>query len=73
MRGTTLLTNAGKKGIVISIHVPREGDDRDHSKTELINRISIHVPREGDDGDQNNPQVYHAISIHVPREGDDAA
>ncbi len=33
----------------ISIHVPREGDDRCVKIVVLCNDISIHVPREGDD------------------------
>ena len=36
--------------LVISIHVPREGDDPPPHPLWAAHRISIHVPREGDDG-----------------------
>ena len=57
---------------MISIHVPREGDDNCWSGWEGRFDISIHVPREGDDRQQDVllPAVH--ISIHVPREGDDS-
>ena len=34
---------------MISIHVPREGDDQEIGMLSGIIGISIHVPREGDD------------------------
>ena len=56
----------------ISIHVPREGDDRTkqlYARTDKS--ISIHVPREGDDQCLCFGYRLRPISIHVPREGDD--
>ena len=61
-----------KPQLVISIHVPREGDDvigRQVMHNEAF--ISIHVPREGDDPFLAFPGGPGGISIHVPREGDD--
>ena len=49
-RGTTQKAVDAVDGLNISIHVPREGDDRLSTKTIVRSRsISIHVPREGDD------------------------
>ena len=55
----------------ISIHVPREGDDRGKIFAKPFQEISIHVPREGDDILAGCFAIGAPISIHVPREGDD--
>ena len=57
----------------ISIHVPREGDDRSSGYPAPACSISIHVPREGDDHHRLRRRGPGRISIHVPREGDDPA
>ena len=64
------MSEAAKQAI-ISIHVPREGDDGLKWPPTTVFQISIHVPREGDD--VLGPGVCKGgfISIHVPREGDD--
>ena len=52
---------SGSRKRVISIHVPREGDDligRMHN--ERITYISIHVPREGDDIQEGRYQEHTA-------------
>ena len=49
MRGTTGNTYEKLIDIKISIHVPREGDDRGFHGGATGGTISIHVPREGDD------------------------
>ena len=49
VRGTTAEYLALKNGVIISIHVPREGDDEHDEFYCLDCIISIHVPREGDD------------------------
>ena len=71
-RGTTeFITNGGTK-TNISIHVPREGDDRVNLQRMVPRSISIHVPREGDDRlVWDHWKEFNGISIHVPREGDD--
>ena len=57
---------------LISIHVPREGDDvQDAYAKQNYANISIHVPREGDDYLDGRVILAINISIHVPREGDD--
>ena len=58
---------------MISIHVPREGDDRySRPRPATALAISIHVPREGDDRRcLMSTGTAMRISIHVPREGDD--
>ena len=56
---------------IISIHVPREGDDLDDVDVVPALVISIHVPREGDDKRRGREEQLGVISIHVPREGDD--
>src|SRR5699024_5849690 len=48
-RGTTILRRISGRRRNISIHVPREGDDRLDLRHDLDRAISIHVPREGDD------------------------
>ena len=49
-RGTTRYSRIRGTETSISIHVPREGDDRTHDTNNVaVLRISIHVPREGDD------------------------
>ena len=48
-RGTTLAAVDVVHQVVISIHVPREGDDYHVLRPLHPLRISIHVPREGDD------------------------
>ena len=58
--------------IIISIHVPREGDDSEIKSSVKNTAISIHVPREGDDQEASERiNELATISIHVPREGDD--
>ena len=50
VRGTTTSFTNSAISSVISIHVPREGDDRECPVyVRLMIQISIHVPREGDD------------------------
>ena len=71
-RGTTIGVAQHVGVYRISIHVPREGDDRDaQSLLRDVLRISIHVPREGDDSFIWRRNWERSISIHVPREGDD--
>ena len=67
------MTTIRKRPEEISIHVPREGDDRvQRLLVGQIPAISIHVPREGDDRPGHIAACQTAgISIHVPREGDD--
>ena len=48
-RGTTHSLYALLCNRLISIHVPREGDDPAARGQDRRLRISIHVPREGDD------------------------
>ena len=48
-RGTTYAYYQAGNSKVISIHVPREGDDLRPIPHRLSRSISIHVPREGDD------------------------
>ena len=50
VRGTTGFNASFNQPVYISIHVPREGDDRARVAQGVIAGISIHVPREGDDG-----------------------
>ena len=71
MRGTTYVPRELYLKFIISIHVPREGDDVFLLPEETAPSISIHVPREGDDQKKNIPLSIADISIHVPREGDD--
>ena len=53
VRGTTEALARGGSRYEISIHVPREGDDRPLSgRSPPGSDISIHVPREGDDIDR---------------------
>ena len=71
-RGTTRAERERKKAEKISIHVPREGDDRLGISDASEVTISIHVPREGDDcAPPAMASATICISIHVPREGDD--
>ena len=49
VRGTTPILKDGDITLVISIHVPREGDDFVVRMVAGGQDISIHVPREGDD------------------------
>ena len=70
-RGTTIGQGVPMRKIPISIHVPREGDDRFKSHVSPHKSISIHVPREGDDVERDSVCCVGRISIHVPREGDD--
>ena len=49
VRGTTAQRLCIPLRTVISIHVPREGDDDRHIRKLRKQYISIHVPREGDD------------------------
>ena len=59
---------------MISIHVPRVGDDWNTTRPGGPQCISIHVPRVGDDGALQALAGQAAdISIHVPRVGDDHA
>ena len=59
--------------IIISIHVPRMGDDGATTFLRLWGEpISIHVPRMGDDNEGYPALNGWAISIHVPRMGDDS-
>ena len=37
------------EALIISIHVPRAGDDAIAAIQTIMNTISIHVPRAGDD------------------------
>ena len=71
-RGTTKIFACPLWSVWISIHVPREGDDRPPNSKPRSGTISIHVPREGDDI-RTFFQIVNRffISIHVPREGDD--
>ena len=71
--GTTLSSFSKLTCLLISIHVPRVGDDagRDHMKRQRPD-ISIHVPRVGDDLYSVDIPYLMLISIHVPRVGDDA-
>ena len=73
-RGTTTAAGGKPRPTVISIHIPREGDDLGEltamDKSEVI---SIHIPREGDDGWLDCHDRGGQISIHIPREGDDVA
>ena len=72
MRGTTQSPFFLPCAKVISIHVPREGDDVLGGEQHHALHISIHVPREGDDVIfSDHSGVPADISIHVPREGDD--
>ena len=48
-RGTTPNHPRHYPRLLISIHVPREGDDRRQHTGPARGTISIHVPREGDD------------------------
>ena len=49
MRGTTRSSQFQVNPRLISIHVPREGDDKIPDMIQVNISISIHVPREGDD------------------------
>ena len=49
VRGTTLSDAVRYAVFLISIHVPREGDDSVRFTRAPFEKISIHVPREGDD------------------------
>ena len=50
VRGTTVLfSTLAVVRLLISIHVPREGDDPILKDGDITLAISIHVPREGDD------------------------
>ena len=72
VRGTTGCGWRGLEYFSISIHVPREGDDRQSRQGVSFGLdISIHVPREGDDKAESEGEPEMSISIHVPREGDD--
>ena len=48
-RGTTFFADCNSPTSIISIHVPREGDDGADLIPNSSGNISIHVPREGDD------------------------
>ena len=49
VRGTTGFGAPMLEANLISIHVPREGDDNHNGVSQHNIYISIHVPREGDD------------------------
>ena len=49
VRGTTLGLHNVELDVLISIHVPRAGDDHAAACVNNIASISIHVPRAGDD------------------------
>ena len=49
VRGTTQTLLTISDAATISIHLPREGDDRGKKWADRMLLISIHVPREGDD------------------------
>ena len=58
--------------LLISIHAPREGSDRQTRRAFCIQLISIHAPREGSDVVPIAPcDLGKQISIHAPREGSD--
>ena len=61
----------GKPLKLISIHIPRVGDDPPPFSTACPRLISIHIPRVGDDFSHFPPVWRIAISIHIPRVGDD--
>ena len=71
VRGTTFCELLPIMWQVISIHVPRERDDRVRRLKDENFTISIHVPRERDDGTIRLCCMLQIISIHVPRERDD--
>ena len=71
MWGTTKRTSFIGQQLIISIHVPRVGDDASPSPVEAGRKISIHVPRVGDDLMDSDGSSFYLISIHVPRVGDD--
>ena len=69
-RGTTLRKTQWKPSTFISIHAPREGDDRCHHQKEGVLMISIHAPREGDDrGDSREPERRRHFNPRPPRGG----
>ena len=71
--GMTLGRVAPDKTFVISIHIPRVGDDA-MGNTMFSARcgISIHIPRVGDDALRRILAAgVFSISIHIPRVGDD--
>ena len=60
--------------LLISIHVPREGDDRRAQGREAApGRFLSTSPARGTTGGGMKFELLGTISIHVPREGDDAA
>ena len=71
-RGTTRPFGGNQLHVVISIHVPREGDDATTppSRSPKPN-FYPRPPRGGRPFRFLSFQRVHAISIHVPREGDD--
>ena len=70
--GTTSAAAMPREVMIISIHVPRVGDDEISAVIIQKNWISIHVPRVGDDVETLVPIIMQIIiSIHVPRVGDD--
>jgi len=71
VRGTTGGRGRLPRANQISIHVPRERDDRMSTGRRQPTDISIHVPRERDDAGHGRPLGAIVISIHVPRERDD--
>ena len=61
-RGTTTSTRGiHADGDDISIHVPREGHDRDGRADHLRHLISIHVPREGHDAARQKKRIQHVL------------
>ena len=67
MRGTTAILVTPAEKLVISIHVPREGDDDLFRQRPAESRISIHVPREGDDvGVGFAPLLYRNFNPRPP-------
>ena len=55
---------------LISIHVPRKGDDVKNSSLRGPVKISIHVPRKGDDGCRNGQgKAYEDFNPRPPQRG----
>ena len=59
VRGTTYVSKYMLSNTGISIHVPREGDDKLGKKYLTNPSISIHVPREGDDANGTRTNLTH--------------
>ena len=66
------MTIARRSSLIISIHVPREGDDTPTfiaSGSDFLFQSTS--PVRGTTARIGEQPVYDVISIHVPREGDD--